>query len=95
MVIRPAPKGYSPGKTIVMINHTSGSDPWVSCATLFPWELKYVVKGELLAIPIAGWCLSLAGDLAVRFTKDKGTGVDFCRLSVNPILYTLKSVLRN
>lgn len=72
VVVRSAPKGYSPSKTIVMVNHTSGSDPWICCWALFPWELKYIVKGELFKIPIAGWCLKMAGDLAVRFTKEKG-----------------------
>eukprot|EP00386_Alphamonas_edax_P013002 GDKI01040321.1.p1 GENE.GDKI01040321.1~~GDKI01040321.1.p1 ORF type:complete len:287 (+),score=34.83 GDKI01040321.1:95-955(+) len=71
-VLRPLPQWFRPRKTIVMANHLSGSDPFVLASSLYPWDFKYVYKGDLHKLPIAGWCPWLAGDLAVHFTKDKG-----------------------
>jgi len=55
-----------------MANHLSGSDPWVLSSTFFPWEMKYAYKASLHMVPIAGWSIRLAGDLAIYFTKDRG-----------------------
>jgi 1-acyl-sn-glycerol-3-phosphate acyltransferase len=54
------------------VNHTSNADPWICCGSFFPWETKYVLKKDLLSLPIVGWVIQLAGDLPIRFTKEKG-----------------------
>lgn len=48
---------------VVVSNHQSNADiPIISC---LPWEMKWVAKAELFSLPIVGWMLRLAGDIAV------------------------------
>ncbi|KAH0488138.1 MAG: hypothetical protein KVP17_000316 [Porospora cf. gigantea B] len=71
-IVRPPPKGYQPSKTIIMVNHLSAVDPWLTASAIFPWEMKWVYKGDLRKVPFAGWSLLSTGDLPVFFTKEKG-----------------------
>lgn len=48
---------------LVVSNHQSLADiPVVSC---LPWEMKWIAKAELFRIPVVGWQMQLAGDIAV------------------------------
>eukprot|EP00808_Paulinella_micropora_P010109 g47778.t1 len=71
-VRREGPLPASPAKCIVMCNHLSNADPWVLSAALFPWETKYISKSSLFRVPFGGWCMGLAGDIPIYFTKEKG-----------------------
>ncbi|CEM11487.1 unnamed protein product [Vitrella brassicaformis CCMP3155] len=71
-VIRRAPRGYCPSRTLVMCNHLSGADPWITNYCLYPWPLKYVYKSSLRQVPILGWALRLSGDVPIYFNKSKG-----------------------
>jgi len=54
---------------VVVCNHQSQADiPVISC---LPWEMKWVGKAELFRIPVVGWMMRLAGDIAV----DRGVTV--------------------
>ena len=53
---------------VVVSNHQSNAD--IPVISRLPWEMKWVGKAELFRIPIAGWMMRLAGDLAV----DRGEG---------------------
>eukprot|EP00920_Eleutheroschizon_duboscqi_P008205 GHVT01019012.1.p1 GENE.GHVT01019012.1~~GHVT01019012.1.p1 ORF type:complete len:361 (+),score=56.04 GHVT01019012.1:129-1211(+) len=70
--IQPPPKGYKPGKTILIVNHLSALDPWVACCSCWPWEFKFVFKSSLLRLPLANWSVMLAGDIPLYFTSEKG-----------------------
>lgn len=48
---------------VVVCNHQSQADiPVISC---LPWEMKWVGKAELFKIPVVGWMMRMAGDIAV------------------------------
>eukprot|EP00457_Paulinella_chromatophora_P007388 gb/GEZN01007411.1/.p1 GENE.gb/GEZN01007411.1/~~gb/GEZN01007411.1/.p1 ORF type:complete len:285 (-),score=20.25 gb/GEZN01007411.1/:567-1421(-) len=71
-VVREGPLPEHPAKCIVMCNHLSNADPWVLCAALFPMETKYISKVSLFSVPFGGWCMTMAGDIPIYFTKEKG-----------------------
>ena len=48
---------------VVVSNHQSHAD--VPVISRLPWEMKWVAKAELFKIPVAGWLMRLAGDIAV------------------------------
>ena len=48
---------------VVVSNHLSHAD--VPIITRLPWEMKWVAKKELFEIPIAGWMMQMARDIAV------------------------------
>jgi 1-acyl-sn-glycerol-3-phosphate acyltransferase len=48
---------------VVVSNHLSLADiPIISC---LPWEMKWVAKAELFKLPVTGWMMRMAGDIAV------------------------------
>lgn len=55
-------------------NHMSYADPFFVCAAQRPLETKYVGKGDLFELPVAGKALEHSGDMPVHFVKDKQTG---------------------
>lgn len=59
---------YVPGKTVVVANHVSNSDPFL--ISHIPWEMKWLGKAELFKVPVFGWSMRLAGDVPV----ERGTG---------------------
>ena len=56
------------GPYVVVSNHLSHAD--VPIISRLPWEMKWVAKQELFGIPVAGWMLQMARDIAVD-RKDK------------------------
>eukprot|EP01071_Lankesteria_metandrocarpae_P001652 Lankesteria_metandrocarpae@DN1730_c0_g1_i1.p1 len=71
-VVRPAPIGYKPTDTLLMVNHTSSADAYIVSASTWPWEFKYIFKSDLYNLPIAGWSVWLGYDVPIYFTKEKG-----------------------
>ena len=59
---------YVPGKTVVVANHVSNSDPFL--ISHLPWEMKWLGKASLFKVPVFGWSMQLAGDVPV----ERGTG---------------------
>jgi len=72
-ILRPLPHFPSDKKFIVVLNHLSNADPWLSIKLFWPTgrDWKYICKGSLFNVPFGGWGLKNNGDLAVRFTKEK------------------------
>ena len=57
------------GRTVVVSNHASNADPFL--ISFLPWEMKWLSKASLFRIPVVGWSMWLAGDIAVtRGEKD-------------------------
>ena len=48
---------------VVVSNHQSNAD--IPVISRLPWEMKWVAKAELFRVPVAGWMMRLAGDIAV------------------------------
>jgi 1-acyl-sn-glycerol-3-phosphate acyltransferase len=48
---------------VVVGNHFSQADPPI--ISRVPWEMKWVAKKALFALPVAGWLLRLSGDICV------------------------------
>lgn len=48
---------------VVVSNHQSNAD--IPVISRLPWEMKWVAKAELFKLPVAGWMMRLAGDIAV------------------------------
>ena len=57
--------------TVVVVNHASMSD--VLLLAHLPWEMKWLGKQANFQIPFAGWCMWLAGHVAVR-RGDRASG---------------------
>ncbi len=49
---------------VVVSNHESFAD--ILLISLLPWEMKWLSKAELFRIPVLGWEMWLAGDIAVK-----------------------------
>lgn len=71
-VLRPFPKLKNGTKFIVVLNHLSNADPWFAIRPILPYDCKWICKGSLFKVPFGGWGLRNNGDLAIRFTKEKG-----------------------
>lgn len=48
---------------VVISNHQSNAD--IPVISRLPWEMKWVAKAELFEVPVVGWLMRLAGDIAV------------------------------
>lgn len=48
---------------VVVSNHQSHAD--IPVISLLPWEMKWVAKKELFDVPVLGWMMRLADDIAV------------------------------
>jgi 1-acyl-sn-glycerol-3-phosphate acyltransferase len=48
---------------VVVSNHQSNAD--IPVISRLPWEMKWVAKAELFKVPVVGWLLRMAGDIAV------------------------------
>lgn len=55
---------FRPSRTVVVCNHVSNSDAFFLAH--LPWEMKWLGKSTLFRIPIFGWLMWLANDVAVR-----------------------------
>ena len=71
VVAPPTATAPGAGKTIFMMNHASNCDPFFAASALWPWEAKWIAKSSLMMVPFGGWCMWLAGDVPVHFTKEK------------------------
>jgi 1-acyl-sn-glycerol-3-phosphate acyltransferase len=59
---------------VMVSNHLSNAD--IPVISNLPWEMKWVAKKELFSIPVLGWMMKLAGDIAVdRSAAGKKVGV--------------------
>lgn len=56
---------------VVVSNHQSFAD--IPIISHLPWEMKWIGKEELFRIPVVGWMMRLAGDIAVN-RKDARSG---------------------
>ena len=52
------------GRTVFVSNHESQADPFL--ISFLPWEMKWLGKASLFRIPIAGWSMTLAGDIPIH-----------------------------
>ncbi len=48
---------------VIISNHMSNAD--IPVISNLPWEMKWVAKKELFALPVLGWMMKLAGDIPV------------------------------
>ena len=71
-LLKPMPKIPQGQNFMVMINHLSNADPWLAIRPIWPYDCKWIAKGALFKVPIGGWGLANAGDIAIKFTKEKG-----------------------
>ena len=91
--LKPFPKVKAGEKLIVMMNHLSNADPWIMIRPLLPMDCKWICKGSLLKIPFGGWGLANNGDLAIKFTKEKG-GWGTEKGSVSQLMQDSRALLR-
>ncbi len=56
---------------VVVSNHQSLAD--IPLIANVPWEMKWVAKKELFRLPVVGWMMKLAGDIAVD-RRDRRSG---------------------
>src|ERR687889_1507100 len=49
---------------VVVSNHESFTD--ILLISHLPWEMKWLSKAELFRIPVLGWLMQLAGDVALK-----------------------------
>lgn len=49
---------------VFVCNHQSLAD--IPIISRLPWEMKWIAKAELFRIPVVGWMMRLAGDIAVE-----------------------------
>jgi 1-acyl-sn-glycerol-3-phosphate acyltransferase len=74
-----APPDIASRAYVVVANHLSHVDPFLLSS--LPWDMRWVAKEELFKTPLAGWILTLGGDVPLR----RGSGesvramLDGCR----------------
>ncbi len=57
---------------VFICNHLSNAD--IPIISLLNWEMKWISKIELFKVPVTGWMMSMAKDIAVdRASKSRGT----------------------
>jgi 1-acyl-sn-glycerol-3-phosphate acyltransferase len=61
-LVGPMPESLAP-RVVCVSNHASNIDPFVLIH--LPWEMKFLAKSGLFAIPFVGWGMKLAGDIAL------------------------------
>jgi len=85
---------FKPGRNLIMVNHLSNADPFLTCTALLPFDSKYIAKASLFKIPFGGWAMSLAGDIPIFFTAEKeGWGTK--KGSVGEMMVYCKELLRD
>lgn len=60
-----------PPGSIVMSNHLTFADPFITSSVLWPFETKYIATGWVKKIPVAGGLFIRSGDLSIKFVKDE------------------------
>jgi 1-acyl-sn-glycerol-3-phosphate acyltransferase len=64
---------------VAVANHESFADIFlISC---LPWEMKWLSKEAIFKIPLMGWLMRMAGDIAVRRgdARSRADAIDECR----------------
>ena len=49
---------------VVVANHESYAD--IFLLSMLPWEMKWLSKAQIVALPLMGWMMRMAGDIAVQ-----------------------------
>ncbi|EPY40720.1 1-acyl-sn-glycerol-3-phosphateacyltransferase-l ik eprotein [Angomonas deanei] len=80
-------------KVILMMNHLSGADPFVAIRSMLPRDGSWIAKDELFRVPLGGWSMANAGDLAVHF-KSKKDGFQTVKGTVGPMMEEARTKLR-
>lgn len=64
---------------VAVSNHESFAD--IFLISHLPWEMKWLSKEAIFRIPVMGWMMSLAGDIAVRRTdrSSRAEALEACR----------------
>jgi len=64
---------------VVVANHESFADIFL-CSHL-PWEMKWLSKEAIFKIPVMGWMMRMAGDIAVRRGEraSRASALEACR----------------
>jgi 1-acyl-sn-glycerol-3-phosphate acyltransferase len=58
---------------VVVGNHQSNAD--IPVISRLPWDMKWVAKKELFAVPVLGWMMRISRDIPVD-RKDRGSRAD-------------------
>jgi 1-acyl-sn-glycerol-3-phosphate acyltransferase len=69
-VVGAAPPDIGRRPYVVVANHASLADPFL--LSYLPFDMRFVAKRELFRVPLVGWLLGLAGDIALD-RKDKAS----------------------
>ena len=93
VILRKFPKVKKGDKIIVAMNHLSNADPWILIRPILPMDCKWICKGSLMKIPFGGWGLANNGDLAIKFTTEKG-GWGTEKGSVSKLMDTSRKLLQ-
>jgi 1-acyl-sn-glycerol-3-phosphate acyltransferase len=64
---------------VAVANHESFAD--IFLISHLPWEMKWLSKDAIFRIPVMGWMMRMAGDIAVRRTdrRSRAQALDDCR----------------
>jgi 1-acyl-sn-glycerol-3-phosphate acyltransferase len=64
---------------VAVSNHESLAD--IFLISHLPWEMKWLSKESIFRIPVMGWMMSLAGDIAVRRSEraSRAEALEACR----------------
>lgn len=60
------------GPHVVISNHESHLDAFL--ISHLPWEMKWLAKRSLFRVPFIGWCMALAGDVAIERGERNSVG---------------------
>jgi 1-acyl-sn-glycerol-3-phosphate acyltransferase len=71
---------------VVVSNHRSAADPFL--LSHVPWDMRWVLKRELVDLPVVGWLIRLSGDIPV----DRSSRSDAVRM-LSECAETLRSGL--
>lgn len=66
-----------PARVVCVSNHASNVDPFVLIH--LPWEMKFLAKSALFAIPFVGWGMKIAGDISLVRGSAKGARAALAR----------------
>lgn len=90
--IPPRADGGKP-RLILMLNHLSDADPFVSIRTFLPRDGTWIAKGDLFSIPFGGWAMGNADDLKVVF-RNKTSGFETVKGTVGPMMEAAAAKVR-
>ncbi|CCW70677.1 unnamed protein product [Phytomonas sp. Hart1] len=80
-------------RVLLMMNHLSGSDPFLMIRSMLPRDGSWIAKSGLFKLPFGGWCMANAGDLSVKF-KNKRAGFETIKGTVGVMMMEAAQKLR-